>query len=97
MLYRLDKHVESKVRCRRVLSAGHALAVDVAVVVAAVAREGKAIMALSTQTIVATAFIMSVTGYRGLLPRDGDGFTVRTFPQVPKVKTNILKYAQIKG
>ena len=54
-------------------------------------------MALSTQKIIATAFATSDTGYRGLLPGDGAGYTVRTFPQIPKVKTNILKYAQIKG
>ena len=62
------------------MSAGHAVAVDVVVVVAAVARGRKAIMALSTQKIGATAFITSGIGCRGLLPGDGAGFTVRTFP-----------------
>ena len=38
------------------LSAGHAVAADVVVVVAAVARRRKAIMALSTQKIGVTAF-----------------------------------------
>ena len=53
-------------------------------------------MALSsTQKIVATAFITSGAGCRGLLPGDGPGFTVRTFPQIPKVKTNILKHVHI--
>ena len=52
-------------------------------------------MALSTQKIVATAFITSGTGFRGLMPGDGAGFTVRTFPQILKVKNNILKHAQI--
>ena len=50
-------------------------------------------MALSTQKIVATAFITSGIGCRGLLPGDGAGFMVRTFPQIPAVKTNILKFA----
>ena len=60
--------------------AGHAVAVDVVVVVAAVARGRKAIMALSTQKIVATAFTTSGTGCRVLLPGDGAGCMVRTFP-----------------
>ena len=77
------------------MSAGHAAALDVVVVVAAVARGRKAIMALSTQKIVATAFITSSTGCRGLLPGDGAGFTDRKFPQIPKAKTNMLKNAQI--
>ena len=32
---------------------------------------------------------------RGVLPGDDTGFTVRTFPQTPRVITNILKHAQI--
>ena len=75
------------------LSASHAVAVGVVVVVAAVARRRKAIMAFSTQKIDATAFTTSGTGCGGLLPGDGAGYTVRTFPQIPKVKTNILKHA----
>ena len=41
----VDKRVASKVSCRRWLSADHAVAVDVVVVVAAVARGRKAIVA----------------------------------------------------
>ena len=52
-------------------------------------------MALSTKEMVATAFITSGTGCRGLLPGDGAGFTVRTFPQISKIKNNILKHAHI--
>ena len=52
-------------------------------------------MALSTQKIVATAFSTSGTGCRGLLPGDGAGLAVRTFPQISKVKTNILKHVHI--
>ena len=50
-------------------------------------------MALSTQTMGATAFITSGVGCLGLLPSISAGFTVRTFPQIPKIKTNILKFA----
>ena len=50
-------------------------------------------MALSTQKIGATAFITSGVGCRGLMPGDSAGFTVRTFPKIPKIKINILKYA----
>ena len=77
------------------MSAGHAGAVDVVIVVAAVARGRKAIVALSAQEIVPTAFITRGTGCRGLLPGDDAGLTVRTFTQIPIVKTNILEYAQI--
>ena len=52
-------------------------------------------MALSTPKIGATAFITSGIGCRGLLPGDSARFTVRTFPQIPRVKTNILKHAHI--
>ena len=52
-------------------------------------------MALSTQRTVATAFITSGIGCRGLLPGDSAGSTVRSFPQIPTVKTNILKHAHI--
>ena len=69
-----------------VLLAGHAVAGDVVVVVAAVPRGGKAIMACSTQTIVATAFITSGTGCRWLLPGDNTGLTVRTFREYRKEK-----------
>ena len=62
------------------LSAGHAVAADVVVIVAAVARGRKAIMALSTRKIVATAFTTSGTGCRGLLAGDGAGCMVRTLP-----------------
>ena len=51
-------------------------------------------MALSTQKIVATAFITNGTGCRGLLAGDGAGFTVHTFPHIRKVKASILKHAQ---
>ena len=66
--------------CPQWVSAGHAVAADVVVVVAAVVRGRKAIMALSTQKIVAAAFTTSGTGCRGLLPGDGAGCMVRTFP-----------------
>ena len=59
------------------MSAGRAVAVDVVVVVAAGSRGRKAIMVLSTQNIIATAFVASGTGFRGLLPGDDAGFTVR--------------------
>ena len=49
-------------------------------------------MALSTQKMVAAAFTTSGTGCRGLLPGDGAGCMVRTFPLVQIVKNNILKY-----
>ena len=52
-------------------------------------------MALSTRKVVATAFITSGIGCRGLFPGDSAEFTVRTFPQIPKVKTNILKHVHI--
>ena len=54
-------------------------------------------MALSTQKIGATGFITSGVGCRGFLPGNSAGFTVRTFPQIPKILTIILKYARIKG
>ena len=91
----VDIRVASTFSCRRWLSAGHTVAVDVVVIVAAVAREKKVIMALSTKTIDATAFITSSTGCCGLSPGDGARFTVRTFPRIPKVKTNVLKHAHI--
>ena len=75
----VDKRLAFKISCRRWLSAGHAVAFDVVVVVAAVTRGRKAVMAILTQTKIATAFITSGTGCRGLLPGDGAGFTARAF------------------
>ena len=54
-------------------------------------------MALSTRKIVDTEFITNGISCRGLFSGDGAGYAVRTFPHVPKVKTNILNYAQIKS
>ena len=89
----VDKRVVSKRSCRK--GGGPAtLLLSMLSALSAVARGIKATMALSDQKIVATAFIASVGGCRGLLPGDA-GFTVRTFPRIPKVKTNILEYAQI--
>ena len=78
----VDERVAFKGSCRRWLSAGHGVAVNVVVFVAAAAPGRKAAMALSTQemvvvvvsvvvvvlavVVVATAFITSGTGYRGL-------------------------------
>ena len=50
-------------------------------------------MAGWTKQIDATGFTTSGIGCRGILPGDSAGFTVHTFPQIPKENTNILKYA----
>lgn len=52
-------------------------------------------MALSSQTILDAAFITSGTDCRWLSPGDYARLWSAPFPQIPKIKTNTLKHAQI--